>query len=443
VSYFDHDSPNFVRDGTVITATGLQTSVDAEHHRYDFPAYWNPSIRQYVYYDGHNGFDYDLWYQPIYAAAAGKVIFSGLEYPDAPDHGYGNMVMVQHSGGYVTLYGHFSRLMVTAGQKVKRGQQIGVSGNTGHSTGPHLHFTVFHNCTPTDPYGWLGSGPDPLGTYQGESSSYLWAEAPFILNPAPHWPGTDALPSTSTTRIVLLKLPPTTGGTVAFTRALRREAGRLRSMLHLSATSSTVDMLQGALVVKAPVSYLSLYSSSDVASVASSDTVGGQKEDVLSALGQAALVTPHRTVHISSSHAWTGYLVQWEGRTLLVGRGQKGAQVDLRLGSGHGGGKVRTLRADPASGAYAIDLGLLSNAERARLDRSLHDRSRRGASVVAHRPPAKPATHPHAHRTATGGMSARGIVTVGGSLLLVIGTFAAGMAYLRRRQTTTTAPPQP
>lgn len=73
---------------------------------------------------------------PVLAAADGQVIFVGYY------GGYGKTVMVRHSNGYVTRYGHLSRILVPHGRKVERGQWIGRTGNTGYSTGPHLHFEI-------------------------------------------------------------------------------------------------------------------------------------------------------------------------------------------------------------------------------------------------------------------------------------------------------------
>lgn len=379
VSFMDHDSPNFVRDGLVLIANGMQATPDGLHTRSDFPAYWNPSVRQYLYYDGHNGYDFNLWYQPVYASAAGKVIFAAYEYPDMPDHGYGKMVMIEHRGGYVTLYGHISKILVRKGQKVRRGQKIGISGNTGHSTGPHLHFTVFHNCTPTDPYGWTGQGPDPLASYQGESSIDLWSHFPLVVNPPPAWPGVAASPAPPTERIALLRLPPGASGTRQFTADLRRVALKARAQLAGPGVSIKIDLLRGALLILGPITPRNIYLSPLVASISSPDTILGAKTDVLAALARAALSMRHSQSHLGRSRRWTGYLLRWQGRTLLIGRGALGARVDLRLSGGRGGDVVRGVETDPHTGAYVVDLGQLSSGQYRRLMKELEHRSRGGS----------------------------------------------------------------
>jgi murein DD-endopeptidase MepM/ murein hydrolase activator NlpD len=69
--------------------------------------------------------------------------------------GYGNYVCIQHGGSLSTCYGHMSSIGVSVGQSVSQGQVIGASGNTGNSTGPHLHFEVRVNGSPVDPLGYL------------------------------------------------------------------------------------------------------------------------------------------------------------------------------------------------------------------------------------------------------------------------------------------------
>jgi murein DD-endopeptidase MepM/ murein hydrolase activator NlpD len=86
---------------------------------------------------------------PIYAAQGGTVIFSGVQ------SGYGNVVIVSHGGGLTTLYGHQSRVAASNGQAVSQGDNIGYVGNTGRSTGPHLHFETRYGGSPRNPRGCL------------------------------------------------------------------------------------------------------------------------------------------------------------------------------------------------------------------------------------------------------------------------------------------------
>jgi murein DD-endopeptidase MepM/ murein hydrolase activator NlpD len=86
---------------------------------------------------------------PIYAALDGSVVYSGWE------TGYGYVIKLQHQNGLLTIYGHCSRLDVSVGQSVDKGDQIGLVGNTGNSTGPHLHFEVRVNGVPQNPVAFL------------------------------------------------------------------------------------------------------------------------------------------------------------------------------------------------------------------------------------------------------------------------------------------------
>ncbi len=94
----------------------------------------------------HNGIDIAIPEgTPVRAAAPGVVVYSGLR------SGYGYTVLVEHDNGMVTLYGHNSRLVAAQGQQVDRETVIALSGNTGRSTGPHLHFEAWQagiNVTP-------------------------------------------------------------------------------------------------------------------------------------------------------------------------------------------------------------------------------------------------------------------------------------------------------
>jgi murein DD-endopeptidase MepM/ murein hydrolase activator NlpD len=72
--------------------------------------------------------------------------------------GYGNMVDIEHKFGIVTRYAHLSKISVTEGDKVKKGQVIGVQGSTGRSTGDHLHYEVRIEDSPVNPVKFLKAG---------------------------------------------------------------------------------------------------------------------------------------------------------------------------------------------------------------------------------------------------------------------------------------------
>lgn len=85
----------------------------------------------------------------VHAADTGTVRIAGWM------GGYGNYICIQHTASLSTCYGHNSRLMVSAGQSVSQGQVIAASGNTGNSTGPHVHFEVRIGGNPVNPMGYL------------------------------------------------------------------------------------------------------------------------------------------------------------------------------------------------------------------------------------------------------------------------------------------------
>ena len=88
----------------------------------------------------------------IRSTGAGKVVTAGFS------GGYGNMVEIDHGLGLTTRYGHMSRILVSEGDEIDPGQVLGLSGSTGRSTGPHLHYEVRRNGDPVDPMRFLNAG---------------------------------------------------------------------------------------------------------------------------------------------------------------------------------------------------------------------------------------------------------------------------------------------
>ena len=103
------------------------------------------------FFQYHPGIDIANGYgTPEVAAAAGQVVFAGAG-------SYGIYVEIDHGDGYHTIYGHMEQTLVSVGQTVSAGQQIGLMGSTGRSTGPHLHFQVMHNGVPQNPLNFLST----------------------------------------------------------------------------------------------------------------------------------------------------------------------------------------------------------------------------------------------------------------------------------------------
>jgi murein DD-endopeptidase MepM/ murein hydrolase activator NlpD len=91
---------------------------------------------------------------PIYAAADGEVVYSGNGI-----RGYGNVVILRHDEGFLTVYAHNAQNRVQKGERVQRGQIVGEVGETGHATAPHLHFEVRFGEKPRNPLPFLQGIP--------------------------------------------------------------------------------------------------------------------------------------------------------------------------------------------------------------------------------------------------------------------------------------------
>ena len=101
----------------------------------------------------HPGIDLAAPYgTPVYATADGTVLRAGWN-----SGGYGNLVEIDHGRGIVTRYGHMSKVIVSEGQHITRGQQVGYVGSTGRSTGNHLHYEVRIDNSPVNPIPFMRS----------------------------------------------------------------------------------------------------------------------------------------------------------------------------------------------------------------------------------------------------------------------------------------------
>ena len=182
-SLFDHCGPDYTVSGRVCRYDGTIASANVGGPDPGFGAGYaqTPGGHDYLYYSGHDGYDYGLTYEPVAAAAPGRVILANWLVPNCHTCLSGQTVEIDHGNGLMTFYGHLASISVAKGQYVYRGQVLGISGMTGTATGPHLHFGVYHinGDGPVDPYGWSGPGADPYPRDHGD----LWVGgAPRFAN---------------------------------------------------------------------------------------------------------------------------------------------------------------------------------------------------------------------------------------------------------------------
>ncbi len=196
---FDHSSPDYSQtDNRLVTYSGDQAAklcpvsappgaTPPQPGVCDLGSgiYWSYGMGDWLYYNGHDGIDYGLQYSPIYASAeTDQVDYAGWHDPMDHTYGMGLYIRLHHPNGFGTTYGHLSSVAVqscpAAGcAGLSQGALIGYSGNTGNSTGPHLHFRVTDPFNkPVDPYGWIGENADPWPYNQHNS---LWVQDPSVV----------------------------------------------------------------------------------------------------------------------------------------------------------------------------------------------------------------------------------------------------------------------
>jgi murein DD-endopeptidase MepM/ murein hydrolase activator NlpD len=155
-------------DSRIISITGLANYIEEQEFLFQstpsgspvegwisskFDFRFSPFTGRLVF---HEGLDIAAPFgSPVRASAKGIVIFSGYK------QGYGYLVTIDHGYGFVTRYGHNSRLTVREGDFVQRGERIALVGSTGHSTGPHVHYEVLINGIPVNPLNFMFNTSKP------------------------------------------------------------------------------------------------------------------------------------------------------------------------------------------------------------------------------------------------------------------------------------------
>ena len=176
-SIFDHEYPVYDAEINYVGEAITTTLMHNDGVRYQGAANNIPG------YSGHDGIDYGLRYEYVLASHAGAVLEAGWDNPANHRLNLGLTVQLEttHNGQtYRTDYGHLSALWVNQGEMVDAaGDLLGISGGTGNSTGPHLHFSV-HDTANADmnPYGWDNDTVvDPWSqAATGKVSLNLWAD---------------------------------------------------------------------------------------------------------------------------------------------------------------------------------------------------------------------------------------------------------------------------
>ncbi len=141
-----HDRAQLAAELRLLAAAPRRWPVDGPHNITSFFGYRTFKGKR----DFHTGIDIGVWYSTeVKATKDGKVFLAGWE------PGYGWVVGIEHEMGYRTLYAHNRFYMVDVGDEVKEGDVIALSGGSGNTTGPHLHYEIRLNNKPVDPLRYL------------------------------------------------------------------------------------------------------------------------------------------------------------------------------------------------------------------------------------------------------------------------------------------------
>jgi murein DD-endopeptidase MepM/ murein hydrolase activator NlpD len=238
-SIFDHCNPDYSLDSKICDSDGnvayASNGVDPSFSK----GYaMTRGGRDYVYYDGHNGWDLPLYYENVRAAAGGTVQLAGT---DSINPCYGQTIIINHPNGESTRYAHLAQIYVSVGQVVDRGTVIAQSGNTGCSSGAHLHFGVYitSSWTAIDPYGWNGpAGADPWPADIGD----LWLTGNAV-DPLPTAPLNATAVAANASAVVSWQAPAFDGGLPILTYVVAASPGGASATVSGTKLTATVTGL--------------------------------------------------------------------------------------------------------------------------------------------------------------------------------------------------------
>lgn len=238
-SIFDHCNPDYSIDGKVCASDGsVAFSSNGVDPSFSKGYAMTRGGTDYVYYDGHNGWDLPLNYENVRAAAGGIVQLAGT---DTVNPCFGQTIIINHPNGFSTRYAHLSQIYVSAGQSVDRATVIAQSGNTGCSSGAHLHFGVYvtSSWNAIDPWGWTGApGADPWPADMGD----LWLTG-NPQDPIPWAPQNVTAVAGNASAAVSWQVPSFDGGLPLLKYTVLATPGGAQATVSGSQTTATVTGL--------------------------------------------------------------------------------------------------------------------------------------------------------------------------------------------------------